>query len=464
MGGFDALGIAASGLAAHRRRIDVISENIVNANTPGYHRQRVELSAIADSSLGVFSGRNETGGGVTYDQVSRLRDATLTAHARHQSTVASERALRLSVLERVEDVIGGFDEGGLHDQINALFNSFDELASSPDDMAIRQIVLQRADALAQGFGRTTAALGQLRDRAEADIEDAVRTINALTEQIATLDAEILGSVNSNADPNTLLDQRDRKVRELAQLADVDVAEQANGQVSVTLDGELLVHNGRSTALAVEISTDPALSPLGYLKVAVATAGGRELRVGGGSLGGNLEAAATLVPDERRAIDALAAAIADQVNTQHRAGAGLDGTAGRDLFVIVPGSGQLEVSPDLIDSPEKVAAAEHGAGTLDESNARILAELGESPTGPAGLFAELVGKLGARVTTVRSASEASQAASAQADALAQSAGGVSLDEELTDLLSSQRAYEASARLITAIDEMLQTLINTGLVGR
>jgi flagellar hook-associated protein 1 len=464
MGNFSGLQVAYTGLGAHKKRIDVISENIANVNTEGYHRQRVELRSLDQASVGLFSGRVGAGGGVDYNQVSRLRDQILSLNAREQASVAATRARTADVLQRVEDIEGGLAPGGLHDKLNALFNSFDDLANAPEDKAIREVVLRQAENVAQAFTHTTASIDQLRSQEHASLADTVRAINALTEEIAAHDTALLSAVNSNSQPNALLDQRDLKVAQLSKLINADVVELPNGQVSISVDGQLVVSAGRATALNVGVENDPSLAGLGYDRIKVIGNTGRELRITGGEAGASLDALANVIPDERRALDALIADLANQVNILHRTGAGADGSTGNDLFTVGLNTGQLTVSADLAGHPEKLAAAANGAGVLDDSNARALAQLGESLTGPPTVFSNAVGVLAAKVASATSVSEAAQVASDQAANLAQSAGGVSLDQELTDLITAQRAYEASARMITAIDEMLQTLIHaTGRVG-
>jgi flagellar hook-associated protein 1 len=465
MGNFSGLQVAFTGLNAHHKRIDVISENIANVNTEGYHRQRVELRSLDHASVGLFSGRVGAGGGVDYNQVSRLRNQILSLHARDQASAAATRGHQAEVLERIEDIIGGLEPGGLHDKLNALFNSFDDLANSPEDQAIREVVLQQADNVAQAFSRTTASIDQLRSLEHAGLVDTVRTVNALAEEIAAHDVALLSSVNSDAQPNALLDQRDLKVTQLARLVNAEVVELPNGQVSISVDGQLVVSTGKATALTVAVQSDAALAPLGYDKVSVVATTGRELRITQGQIGASLDALANGIPNERRAIDAVISDLANQVNTLHRTGTGFDGSTGLDLFTVGPGTGVLQLSADVAGQPHKLAAAGPGAGVLDDANARALAQLGESLTGPVTVFSNAVGVLAAKVASATSVADAAAAASEQATALAQAAGGVSLDQELTDLITAQRAYEASARMITAIDEMLQTLIlSTGHVGR
>jgi flagellar hook-associated protein 1 FlgK len=346
--------------------------------------------------------------------------------------------------------------------MSALFNSFDDLASAPEDAAMRQVVLQRADAVALGFTTTVGAIDQLRDRSLASAIDVVRQINSLSEQIATIDAEILGASAVDADPNTLLDRRDLLVSGLANLAAVDVIEFENDQVAVSLDGHLLVTNGTHNQISIDTRTDPALAPLGYDKVVVVSPSGRELNVKGGQLFGDLDALDQQIPDGKRDLEQVAVELASQVNAIHSGGAGLDGSTGLNLFEVLPGL--VRVSADVAGQPDKVAAAGPGAGQFDNLNARELAQLGDSATGPLTKFVESVGTLAVKVSAAIGNADAANAASAQATSLALAAGGVSLDEELTDLITAQRSYEASARLLTAMDEMLQTLINTGRVGR
>lgn len=464
MTSFRGLQVAFTGLGAHQKRIDVISENIANINTEGYHRQRVRLATIDHASVGLFSGRVGAGGGVDFSQVTRLRDQVLAGNARDQAAAAATRGRQAEILSRVEDIVGGLNPGGLHDKLVALFNSFDDLANAPEDQAIREVVLRQADNVAQAFTRTTAAIDQLRDLEQASLTDTLRAVNALSAEIAAHDEALLSAVNSDSQPHALLDQRDLKVTELVGLIDADVVELENGQVSISVDGQMIVSAGRSTNLSLAVGNDPALAALGYDKISVVGATGRELRIVNGEVGASLDALATSIPDERRAMDAIIADLVDQVNTLHRNGVGADGSTGLNLFDFGLNPGSMVVSPDVDGHPERLAAAGPGAGAFDDANARALAHLGESLTGPVTTFSNAVGVLAAKVASARAVADAAQAASEQASGLAQAAGGVSLDEELTDLITAQRAFEASARMITTIDEMLQTLIrSTGRVG-
>jgi flagellar hook-associated protein 1 FlgK len=464
MPSFGSLNIAYTGLNAHQQRINVIGENITNVNTPGYHKQRVELSPIHNSASGLIVGEFRSGGGVEVTDIARVRDKTLSDHARAQGSRASSASETADILHAMEDLIGGLNDGGLHDQMTDLFNSFDDLAASPDDPALRRVVLQQAEILGQGFTRTAGDIDDLRSRVEEEIFDTVRAINSLSAQIASADAEILGANTIDADPNTLTDQRDAMITELASLASVTIVEQADGQVTISLDGQLLVSNGTASELDVVYDADPALTPLGYADIEVINDRGRELNITSGTLAAQLGAVQTLIPDGRRDLDTVANALVTQVNALHSAGEGLDGSTGNNLLEIGPNSGEVRISGDVLGQPDRVATRDLGAGVLDNGNIRELAQLADDPAGPLNDFVAMVGALAAKVAASDGQANAAEVAKGQADTMALAAGGVSLDEELTELITAQRSYEASARIMTAIDEMLRTLMSTGLVGR
>lgn len=467
MSDFSSLNIAHSGLAAHAKRLDVIGDNIANINTPGYHRRRVELQSLGTDKAGFHSGSADVKGGVSADEISRIRDELLTNHARQQAGVAADRAATVGTLNELEAVLGGLDDSGLRSRMTEFFNAFDDLANAPEDPAMRSVVLQRAESVANGFTQAATEIDTIHRRSTDEMADQIRMVNGLSEEIATLNGQILSAVGTGSQPNALLDQRDAKIHDLAKLADIQVIESSNGQIIVSLDGRHLVNGDSAMTVAAELQTHAMLGALGYQYYTVVDSTGREITIGSGELAATIRSIAQLVPDTRTELDNLRDDLITQVNDLHSAGSGLDGSTGLNLFEAHPTatSGGLVVSADVAGQPEKVAAAAGGAGALDVGTADALAELADSSTGPVAGYIAMVTDLAASVNTAESASGAAQAASALADNLALAAGGVSLDEELTDLITAQRAYEASARMMTAIDEMLQTLINrTGLVGR
>lgn len=467
MSNFGGLSTAVSGLGAHQRRIEVISENIANVNTPGYKRRVAQLAPLGHAEInGVFAGRGATGTGVEVKSIHRLGDTQLEQNARDHAGVAAGLNATVDALRRVEEAVGGLTPGGIGDQLTGLWNSFDDLGNAPDDPAMREVVLQKADNVSASFNRGADNLFKLRETEAGAFADRVADVNRLTEQIAEIDGQALAGNGDRSQVNGLLDTRDRLVGELAAIAPIDVATHQDGQLTITIDGYFVVSNSASRSLAVQQVEDPALTPLGLTRTAVVGESGRELRLASGELSGRQSTINDVIPDQIHQLDDIAAELVNQVNTLHSAGVAGDGSTGHDLFDLGPkGAFTLSVSADVAGQPERLAAGGPGQGPLDDTTARTLAGLGEAAGGPRAGFDQMVTRLAGKVAAASTRAEASSSSAAVAANIAEGASGVSLDEELTDLITAQRAYEASARLITTIDQMLETLISrTGIVGR
>ncbi len=467
MSSFGGLGTAMTGLDVHRRRIEVISENIANVNTPGYRRRVVDLAPVGRAEInGLFAGSGTPGTGVEIQAIRRLEDGQLEANARDHTSVASGLDAKLSALQRVEEAVGGLTPGGIGDQLTDLWNSFDDLGNAPDDTALREIVLQKGQNVAAAFNRADSNLATLRETESAAAGDRLNELNRLASQIADMDSQALSANADRSSVSGLLDRRDQLVTQLADLAPINVVNQSDGQLTITVDGHFIVSDGASRSLELRPVADADLGLMGLSRLAVFGGSGRELSITTGQLGGRLASINQAIPDSMAELDAIAATLTTQVNTAHEAGVALDGSTGNSFFDLgADGAGSISLNADVLGQPAKLAAAGAGAGPLDDSTARQLAGFGELADGPRAAFDSLVTSLAGQVNAAGTRSEAANASAATATNLVKGATGVSLDEELTDLVIAQRSYEAAARLITTIDQMLETLISrTGLVGR
>ena len=464
MSNFSGLSTSITGLFAHRQRIDTISENVANVDTPGYVRQRADLTSIDSRYPGLFSGAGGNNGGVSAD-VTRQWDELLDSAAKQALSRSSGLETQAQILDGIESELGSLESGNLAGKLQQLWNSFDDLANDPADLAVRNVVLGNVENVASELRAQAGGLDQLRDREVQRLTTGVDRVNELASTIAELDLGIAAGTASGSPPSGLIDQRDRLVTELTSLVSATVGYDADGQVRLSVDGHLLVGQGQARTIELATVPDPSLTPLGYDRLVVTSGNGRELNLTSGSLSGGLVGVNELVPQYRRALDDLAGSIVTSANTLHQAGTALDGSTGLSLFdPSALTATQIRISADIAGQPAKVAASD-GSGTLDNSVARALASLGADPTGPSTEHAKMIADLGSQLATLQSRSEAASLSFDRAEGKRQSASGVNLDEELADLITAQRAYEASARMISAIDEMLDTLINrTGLVGR
>lgn len=465
MSGFSTLNTAYTGLAAQARRIDVIGENIANASTPGYRRRRVDLGAIeGPNSVGIYSGADRTGRGVEIRSIDRVLDPVLERHARAEAGRAADLKVGAEALSELEARWTSFGEVGIAQGIRDLGAAFDELVNQPDDLAMRNIALQRAEGLAT---EVTTAAAEGADVGASLVQRAstlVDRVNSITAAIAEMNTPIVAARAAGADSSSLEDGRDQLIDELTSITNASVVYSDIGGVRIAVDGYTLVADDRASAIEMTASPDPSL-PTGMDRISVSAAGGRELTFTGGDLAGTLRATNTLIPDQVRRLDQLATDLATSMNAVHAAGTGLDGGSGRNLFEIGSGAAGFAVSSDVVGRPERLAVAGVGAGPLDTTTAEQLAALIDAPDGPAAQWTALVADLAGVTAASRTRADAADNAATAAEQNRISVSGVSLDEEMTELISAQRSYEAAARVISTVDGMLDTLINrTGLVGR
>lgn len=469
MSTFSGLSAAASALTAARRGMDLVGQNIANQTTAGYTRQRLETSAVGAVAVsGRFSAGVQPGGGVSVDGIARLGDAVLDARVRDTLAASGYWSTRAAASAAAEATLGEPTADGIAHQLSEFWAAWQDVANAPDSTAAAATVITHAQTLAARIadGYRTVA-GQWSDaRSSADM--TVSRINAAATEIAELNGAIRDATAAGGAPNELIDRRNLLAQNVARLSGATAAVEADGTLTLRIDGNALVSG--SNARALTLSGPPSLESTAPLALAWVSDGDLPVATVGGELGGLL---AVLAPAGEGGVlaglaadySALAVSLADAVNAQHRAGVTASGAPGGDFFSLdagVPAALGLGVVPA---SRTDLALAAPGAGPLDGSNADALSAVGARPGGPNGLWGDVVARL-----AVGTAADAGRASRAEAGATAaviaqQSVAGVDNDEETVSLLTFQTAYQAAARVLTAVDEALDVLINrTGLVGR
>jgi flagellar hook-associated protein 1 FlgK len=468
---FGSLATAYSGLAAARAGIDVTGQNIANAGTAGYTRQRVTQNSIPATQTGFMRGTAALAGqGVSVDGIARLASLTLDAGVRvaaGSSAYADARATALSALETGLHEPG---KDGVSAKLDAFWSSWSELASHPDDPGAASAVLGAAGTVVAALAAGSKAVDAQWSSVRGTLTGQVAQLNGAAEQVADLNGRIRTALASGGNANELLDQRDQLTQQIATLAGGTTRTNADGTVDVLLGGNPLVQgtDARSVALGgAERLADGAAVTLTWT---TGTAGA--VGLSGGSIGGAL---AVLAPasgtgtggalaEASVSYDAVATRLATTVNTLHAAGTTPAGTTGASFFSVaagVPAAQALGVVP----TDASGLATRNAAGELDDSFADALARLGASSDGADQVWATFVAGVGTASRSATSESTMTGLALTNARNQQQSSAGVDLDEENVNLLSYQLAYQGAARVLTAVDEMLDTIINrVGLVGR
>ncbi len=472
MSTFSGLNTASTALWAAQRGLDVTGQNIANVNTAGYSRQRVDLAAMGGTAVpAVHSVSSAVDGGVDAQKVRRVRDALLEARAQLETSTTSRLAAESAALSEVEGAFREPGDNGIQHMLSEVWAAFSELSDSPKTEAARSSVLERLDVLADGIRATRASLDQQWDQTRDGVQALVADVNTAAASVAELNGAIRQATLSGLPVNELSDRRDALVMQLSKSIGATGVPRADGVVDVTVGGTSLVAGSTSTGVRLA-GSDNADGVTADPPRLVTAPGGTTLRTGG-TAAGQLTALTQTVPAARRDLDGFARSVATTFNTAHTAGHDLTGAPGQPLFD--DGAGGTAVTAATLTlrplTPAQVAAARTapagagGAPSSDGDNADAVSQLSLATDGLDATYRRMVVALGVQTSVAASKAEVQSVVAAQVDAARESVSGVNLDEEMTNMLSFQHAYSAAARMVSAIDEALDTLINrTGLVGR
>jgi flagellar hook-associated protein 1 FlgK len=464
---FGGINTALTSLYAQRRGLDVTGQNIANANTEGYSRQRVEMqSQVGSLSPAIFAKTDGLGTGVAVTAVQRLRDEYLENRGRAEHANSAYLAGQNAVYTGIEDVFAEPGDNALAAQMADMWGGWNDVANNPQLVATRSTLIQQSATVADGLNRAHESLSGQWGQNRTQLSAYVSEVNIAAGSIAQLNDSIVRAKASGLTVNELEDRRDVQMMRLAELAGATASLRENGAMDVFVGNSTLV-TGFSTrklevtgAVRLEEQLDPAVTPM-TLRWADTKAAAEV----GGTMGAVAEGITTIIPEMSKALDAIARNLADTVNGLHASGYSADGSTNLEFFesrTAAPVSAAT-IKVAIMD-PNKVAVSS-AAGTLDNTVADKLADIGSSLNGPDRAYQGMIGQLGVVAQASIRRAEIQATVTEQVDASREAHSGVNLDEEMTNLLTYQRGYEAASRVLTTIDSMLDQLINrTGLVGR
>lgn len=453
------LGIGKSALLTTQRALAVTGQNIANVNTPGYTRQEAVLSATRP-----LDGRpGQIGTGVQATQIRRALDTFIE----RQMLASHEQLGRFDVLRRVlfqiQELFSESGEQSIGAALNAFFSALQDVANSPQDLTARSVFLAKAATLAARFNQVAADLNDHRRSLDRQVSDTITEINSRAEQIASLNNRIAQAEAGGQNANDLRDQRGRLLNEIAERIEISALEDASGQVTILVGrGLVLVEQDH----AYKLVGVPSSANGGLLDVSYDDGGENPVAISSviasGRLKGLLAARDSTIPGLLGSLNALASALVTEVNAQHQLGYGLDGSTGQNVFSS-SGTTAATISVSLTDGKKLAAAASLDGVPGNNANALALIALqSKSLTSLGG--ATLTGYYGTTVADLGSSAQgadrdlrAQEILHEQLEAQRAAVSGVSLDEELVNLIAQQRAFEAAARLIVMTDELLQTIL-------
>ena len=450
------LNIALQSMEANQEALSTTTNNIANANTPGYTDQSVSLVEAQPVEYGGML----FGDGVSVGQITSQRDSLLQTRLDQETQQQSSYSSYLGTMQQVQTLFNETTGNGLQSSLTSFFNSLQELSTSPTDLSLRQGVLTAAQNLAQTFNSTAGNLSQLQESADRTVTQSVNQINSLTSQIANLNVQIASATGTGQNANTFLDQRDQLINQLSGVVDVSQIDAGNGTVTLTTsNGTALVVGNQSVPLATE--TNPAT---GFQDI---YSQGSDITstITGGTLAGALQARDQTIPSIVSSLDSLASALGNSMNSINEAGTDLKGNAGGAFFT-VPSSGSAGAAASIsvaLTDPSQIAGSLNGSAG-DNSNINAMLALQNqtivNAQTPLNAYSNLVYQVGNDVSTAQTESTSAQAVVTQLQNQISSVSGVDVNQESVNLVQYERAYQAAAQVSAVIDTLTAAAINLG----
>ncbi len=450
--------VGRTALISHQKAIDIIGNNIANANTPGYSRQRVNLEQNAPVR---YQGGTMSNGVHAEQRIQRAYDQFLAAQINDQKQSLGRWTAQKEALEKVElmfDEVSGY---GLNKAFSEFWNAWQDLANNPVGHVERVTVVSRGRNLAETFKKLRRDLVSVQQDADEEIQDLVGEINTIARQIAELNRKVTQVEVSGHNANDYRDERDLLLNKLGDMIGINSFEDGDGNVIVSVGSEKpLVDGTRSWSLTTGTNGS------GFQDLYWVDSSGANVDItddiDSGQMKGWLQARDSVVSGYIDRLDTLASTVISQVNNLHAAGYALDGS--QNNFFTGGNAVDMAVNSAVVSDVNLVAASGTSGGVPgDNSTAVAIAALQQTLTMSSatttfdGYYASMVSDVGADVRDARVSLQHQDSMVSRLEAYREQVAGVSLDEEMVELIQSQHAYSAAAKLITSADEMMATLI-------
>jgi flagellar hook-associated protein 1 len=449
-----ALDIAVGAMQAEEAALDTTSNNIANANTPGYSRQTVSFEAEAP----IEYGGQLFGNGVEIDQITSQRNTALQSMLDQQTSQQGQYGAYLTTMQQVQTLFNETDGDGLQTSISAFFNSLQQLSTNPSNTNLRQAVLTAASDMAQNFNSASASLTSLQQNMNTTVTQSVSQVNSLTSQIAALNQQIGGAVASGQNAGTLVDQRTQLVNQLSGIIDVSEIAANNGSLTLTTgNGTALVVSNQSYQLSSQANPSTGFQDVYSQGNDITSA------ISGGSLGGAIQARDTAIPATLSTLDSIASNLETSFNSVNEAGTDLNGNPGGDFFVPPPANGQGAAATMAVamTNPSQIAASLDGTAGDNSNITAMLAIQNQNIVNgqtPLGAYSNLIFQVGNDVSSTQSQQSGVQATIQQLQNQIASVSGVSINEESTNLVQYEQAYQAAAQVASIIASLTSTTIS------
>ncbi len=442
--------ISTRSLATYRKAMDVAAHNVANAGNPDYSRQKLSI----ESDMPQKGARFYWGSGIRIGDLRRVHDALVDSQIIRNNQRYAAYKKQSEILGQIESVFGEPSEYGLSNYINRFFDSWTSLSSSPNSIEARKEVVYSA----QNLSTKISDIYQQLNLIESDIVNSFREkttqVNSLLTQIRDLNKKIFESKAMNAEPNDLMDNRDKLIKDLSKLVDVKVNYDTNGIATIYIGGIFAVNSDAVTQFTMDRKEG---------KLSLKTVkGGVKTALTTGEMSALTDAFTNKITNYKEKLKTIFNKIVDEVNTVHEKGYTIDNPPQQGIkFFDSFENGKLQINEQVIRDPMKIAVSSDGTA----GNGDLAVELGAIKDKKifdgmtiGEYYSEMINDIGNTVNNANSSKESINLVLQQLKSQRDSYSAVSIDEEMTNILKYQKSYDASAKLVKVANEMLDTLLN------
>lgn len=441
--------IANRSLAVYRRAMDITSHNIANTNNPNFSRQKIVFSSdISDLSSGLVWGN-----GVKIGDVKRYRDYFIESQSRIINSKYNDNKRQSELITNIEKIFSEPSDLGLGNMISKFFSSFSELASSPTSNPLRTNVLNAATNLVSKVNILNNSINNIKENIKLEFNEKISSINKLLIQINQVNKDIKNNQSNKITINDLMDQRDTLLNELSKLVNINVTTESDNTVNVSIGGSFAVDS-------YHIKEFEMFDDNGNLSMRI-KGGTNSVILTDGEMNALYSVYNSKVSSYKQKLDRIVTTIVNEVNKIHRTGFTKTTPTQTGLnFFEEYKDGVLKINELVAKNPNLIAISSDGTlanGDLALSISNIVDKKVIDNSTIMEFYTTLINEIGNDGLLNKNLSEANQLVLEQLEQQKKINSGVSLDEEMTNVLQFQRSYEASAKLIKIADELLRTIL-------
>ena len=471
MGGLGIMGtmeMARNSMRVARSGAEVSGNNLANASNPIYARQRIKI----DSSVTIPTEKGPQGSGAAVARLEQIRDKVLDAAVIYENSITGYHEGRLGYLQQAENALGQtvdnhtIDAGGaygtygLSEGMTELFNSFQSLSVSPTSISERQTVISNAKKISSKLNTVDERLDRLRAAINEEVKDTIAQVNGKIKEVAYIAINIGNIEVIDGSANEVRDSLQYAMEQLSKYAEIKTTYNENGDLSLEVNNhEMITDNVMTNGITAKQDT---VTGMYYM---VDTAEGKTVNPNTGHIKGLIDVRDQSVKNLREDIDAMASQLITEVNALHQTGYDLDGVNDNSRgFFDGTGAANIKVNETIADNPRKLQGSSSAGETSNNDILRSIADLGSKAI--AGLnsvsfseyYSNTLSRFGHEVSLTTSQLNDQKTVEQLLLKQRESIMGVSIDEEVANLVVYQRAFQASAKLLTTMDGLMQDVLN------